>query len=46
MAKLLIVGMYRVTDIYWYEEQELTTANIGLLPGEAKWLLREVKKER
>jgi len=45
MAKLLSAGMYRISDIYWFEEQELTAANIGLLPGEAKWLLREVKKE-
>jgi len=37
--------MYRISDIYWFEEQELTAANIGLLPVEAKWLLRELKKE-
>ena len=45
MTKLLSAGMYRISDIYWFEEQELTAANVGLLPGEAKWLLREVKKE-
>src|SRR5882672_7103424 len=46
MAKLLSASMYRISDIYWFEEQELTAANVGLLPGEAEWLLREVKKER
>ena len=41
----IMAKLYRISDTYWFEEQELTAANVGLLPGEAKWLLREVKKE-